>query len=155
MTKLAEAVRTLTELLAIPDQREGAWEAPHVSALEDELRGVLALLQADEGELRLRLLDISEYAVDQLAGQQLTVEVDAPQGAIAWSANYGFIFQPYELRDAEDDGEVVLLVEQGVVDGVEGPAPLAGMLRADRAVQEFKQRVLSDPAHLRGEQKDR
>lgn len=40
-----DAAATLTGLLAIPDVREGAWESPHVSALDEQLRDVLADLE--------------------------------------------------------------------------------------------------------------
>ena len=44
MQLVATAVERLRGVLAIPDQRPGAWEAPHVAALEPTLRDVLALL---------------------------------------------------------------------------------------------------------------
>ncbi len=43
------AVDRLRALLAIPDDRPGAWETEHVEALEDELRAVLEAL-ADGGD---------------------------------------------------------------------------------------------------------
>jgi hypothetical protein len=82
------------------------------------------------------------------------VEIEAPANALGWSANYGWIFQPYELRDAQDDGEIVYAVEGGKVDGVEGSAPLAAMLRIDRTHEQFRARVLSDLAQVRAEASD-
>lgn len=37
-------VELLTALLAIPAERPGSWEAPHVEALDDALRAILAAL---------------------------------------------------------------------------------------------------------------
>jgi hypothetical protein len=56
----AEAVCRLTELLEIPKRRPDAWEAAPVSSLETKLREILAVLQADDDDLRTRLLDVAE-----------------------------------------------------------------------------------------------
>ena len=44
------AARQLRALLALPDERPGAWEAEHIIALEDELRAVLDALEGDDQE---------------------------------------------------------------------------------------------------------
>ena len=44
-TMTTTAADQLRSLLAIPDQRPGAWEAEHVIALEGELRAVLEVLE--------------------------------------------------------------------------------------------------------------
>ena len=43
-TRTRTAAEALRSLLAIPDDRPGAWEADHIIALENELRAVLAIL---------------------------------------------------------------------------------------------------------------
>jgi hypothetical protein len=134
LVSAAEAAHRLTELL----------ETGTVSTLEPELREILALLKADEDDLRTRLLDVAEYAVEQLAARGLApVEIEAPANALAWTVNYGWIFQPHELRDAQDEGEIVYAVEGGKTDRVTGSAPLAAVLRVDRTHEQFRARVIS------------
>ena len=47
---LKSAADQLRALLALPDERPGAWESEHVIALEDELRAVLDALEGDDQE---------------------------------------------------------------------------------------------------------
>lgn len=136
----------------IPTERPHDERAESIEYLGDELRAVLEALTPDpsyRADLHERLLDISEYAVDRLSEGRRNhlvpepVAVLAPPNAMGWSAGYGWIFQHYELTDAADDGQIVFAVEHGKADGIKGDAPLAAVLRVDRTVQGFKQRVLS------------
>ena len=46
-TTTTTAADQLRALLALPDERPGAWESEHIIALEDELRAVLDALEGD------------------------------------------------------------------------------------------------------------
>ena len=43
-----DAAATLRGLMSLPDDRAGSWEAPHVSALDEPLRDVLAVLEGGD-----------------------------------------------------------------------------------------------------------
>ena len=74
------------------------------------------------------------------------VPVQAPVGALAWSASRGFIDDLDELTEARLEGELVLDVTDhrpaGVVEDVEGDAPLAIAVRHDRELADLR-RVLA------------
>jgi hypothetical protein len=67
------------------------------------------------------------------------VDVAAPPGALAWAPSFGFVFAADELLEARGEGELLLDVEDDVVADVEGPAPLATLIRADRQLDELRQ----------------
>jgi hypothetical protein len=46
--RVDRAAAELSALLRIPYEREGAWEAQHVSALATELSAILAILQGGD-----------------------------------------------------------------------------------------------------------
>jgi hypothetical protein len=48
LDRLNRAADELSALLRIPHQREGAWEAQHVGALESELTAILAVLRGGD-----------------------------------------------------------------------------------------------------------
>lgn len=74
------------------------------------------------------------------------VDVLAPTGAIAWSPAAGFIDHPDELFELRGAGELLLDVTDaptgsgpmGVVEAVEGDAPLACIVRVDREVTDLR-----------------
>jgi hypothetical protein len=77
------------------------------------------------------------------------VPVQAPVGALAWSALRGFIDDLAELTEAKLEGELILDVTDatdhgalGVVEDVEGDAPLAIVVRHDRELADVR-RVLA------------
>jgi hypothetical protein len=59
-------------------------------------------------------------------------DVDAPEGAIAWTPGDGFISDPDQLAAALRDGLAGRIVEAGVIRGVDGTAPLAALIRVER-----------------------
>lgn len=86
--------------------------------------------------------------------QPNAVAVRAPAGALAWSVSRGFIFNVDELDDSHDEGEMTLLItnrrqrrETGVVDGIEGDAPLAALIRIDRQLIDLARYV--EDVHIR------
>lgn len=73
-------------------------------------------------------------------------DVEAPPGALGWSARHGFLRDVAALDEAHGEGVVVLVAEDGIVRDVEGDAPLGAVVRLDSDVA-----VLSDQlAGLRG-----
>jgi hypothetical protein len=77
----------------------------------------------------------------------LDVQVTAPAGVIAWSSGYGWITEEWELDCAAADKEVVFAVERCPCG-----RPSCGILRVDRGIEQFKQRVIGDLAMLRAVQ---
>lgn len=73
------------------------------------------------------------------------VDVQAPAGALGWTASRGFITDTDELYEARLEGELMLEVTDppdpqpwGVVADVEGDCPLAVAVRVDREVAELR-----------------
>ena len=69
------------------------------------------------------------------------VTVVAPERCYGWTASGGFIDDVTEYDEARFEGDVVLEVEAGRVDGVEGDAPLAVAVRQDRQLLELHRTV--------------
>ena len=67
------------------------------------------------------------------------LNVVAPAGALAWCPSFGFVFDADTLLEACGEGELLLDVEDDVVGDVEGPAPLAALVRVDRQLDELRQ----------------
>lgn len=58
-------------------------------------------------------------------------DVPAPDGAIAWCDQTGFVFDPARIITLVESGYLVLSVEDGMVRDVEGSASLASLIRID------------------------
>lgn len=64
----------------------------------------------------------------------------APDGALGWSPGGGFLLSVDALTDAHIEGAPVIAVRDGLIE-VEGLAPLASLIRADRDITLLRQRV--------------
>lgn len=75
-------------------------------------------------------------------------DVAAAYRAVGWAAESGFVSDPGELDELAREGRIVLAVTRrshtdapGVVQDVEGVAPLHGLVRADRQIANLTARL--------------